>query len=576
MSKDWTSGQSICLVALYQNRGMKLQQSSAALRYLALICLSVTIFCKPAHTQGTYTAATCSRSDVNAVINGPTHTAVNGDTIVIPSGTCTWTSGITITGIGIDITGTGAPNNGGGTVGAGTTNTTLVDNASAPLFTFSGLTTSSSTAKVELLTMSASGAGANTIRGAIAFIGSCASNAPYCPSYRVDNINFSANTWETPMSGGFVLLQDMFGVSDHNSATESTAASPTLTQINFASWQGIGDYGDNSFASPDTFGTAQAVYIENNSVSGVRLSENDVSPGGGNSGGARYVCRFNTVSNMSGTGVCSAHGTAWGGRFRGQRQVEVYYNTVSVGGCNAVDGLNSGTAYYFSNSVSAPGGGCNEFVNLDIARFVQTGAPWNHCDGTQPWDQSPWSSSSACIDQPGSGAGRLLQNSTPVLALAQGVICSLLGECWPEPALDPIYEAGEVMTAGGLGSPVVVASDGSSTRVLANRDYYAEVSQSAQTSATSPFNGTTGTGYGTLARRPATCTAGVGYWATDQGTWNSYSSTQEGELFTCTSTNTWTMHYEPYAYPHPLTTGGTTEGSGNPPEPPADLIATVE
>ena len=66
--------------------------------------------------QGTYTAASCNQSDVNAVINGPTHKAVNGDTIIIPAtgSPCTWTSGITINGVGIDITGTGTPNTGGG------------------------------------------------------------------------------------------------------------------------------------------------------------------------------------------------------------------------------------------------------------------------------------------------------------------------------------------------------------------------------------------------------------------------------------------------------------------------------
>src|SRR5271154_610743 len=66
--------------------------------------------------QGTFTAASCNRSDVNAVINGPTHTAVNGDVIVIPPcSATTWTSGITITGVGIDITGSGTPNTGAGT-----------------------------------------------------------------------------------------------------------------------------------------------------------------------------------------------------------------------------------------------------------------------------------------------------------------------------------------------------------------------------------------------------------------------------------------------------------------------------
>jgi hypothetical protein len=546
---------------------------STRLRLLAKGCLAIFIFVlfsgSLCRAQGTYTAASCSRSDVNAVINGPTHTAVDGDTIIIPTtgSPCTWTSGITINGRGIDITGTGTPNTGGGTVGAGTSNTTLIDNASAPFFTFTGLRLGQ-TAKVELLTMSAAGAGSNTIKGPMTFQGTCTTSG--CPNIRVDNITFSSETWETPMSGGFVVIDDVFGVVDHNTANEPDAASPALVQVSYSSWQGVGDFGDNSFASADTFGTAQTMFIENNMLTGVRGSENDVPPAGLNAGGARYVCRFNTVVNMSGTGLCSAHGTAWSGRPRGQRQVEVYYNTVGAGNgasCDGIDGLNSGVGYYLSNSVSDPTGGCNKFVALDIPTFIKTAAPWGNCNGTGLYDQIPFTSTSACVDQPGSGAGTLLLGTTPVL-LTIGVAG------WPNPALDPVYEAGEVMTAGGFGTPVKVAADGSSTRILADRDYYAEVSQSAQSSPTSPFNGTVGTGYGTLANRPTSCTPVVGYWATDQGTWNTYNGSQGGVLYTCTATNTWSVRYTPYTYPHPLTAGGSTTGGG--PNPPAALTATVE
>jgi hypothetical protein len=528
--------------------------------------------------QGTYTAASCNQSDVNAVINGPTHKAVNGDTIIIPAtgSPCTWTSGITINGVGIDITGTGTPNTGGGTVGAGTSNTTLIDNIPAPgiLFHFVGLTYGQ-TAKVELLTMSAAGAATLSINGSVAFAGTCTASG--CAQIRVDNINYTANTWANALAGGFVVVQNVFGVVDHTTTSEiknsAAPAGPPLTQISFASWQGVGDHGDNSFASADTFGTGQTMYIENNSLSGVRGTENDVPPPGTNTGGARYVCRFNVMTNFSGTGICDSHGTAWGGRLRGMRQMEVYYNSMSTGtnaSCSAVDNALSGTGRWFSNTVSATAAGatgCNEFLEADIARFIQSGAPWYTCNGTEPWDQIPFSSTSACLDQPGSGAGSLLQGITPLL-----VTTGVAG--WPNPSLDPIYEAGEHMIAGGLGTPVVIAGDGSSARVLFNRDVYAEVSQSAQSSPTSPFNGTVGTGYGALANRPTTCSPAVGYWATDQGTWNTYDSSQGGVLYICTATNTWSVGYTPYTYPHPLTAGGSTTTGG--PNAPTALTATVE
>ena len=95
--------------------------------------------------------------------------------------------------------------------------------------------------------------------------------------------------------------------------------------------------------------------------------------------------------------------------------------------------------------------------------------------------------------------------------------------------------------------------------MVANRDYYPSAS-GAQTSPTSPFNGSSGTGWGTLANRPTTCTPGVAYFATDQGSWNTSTSNPygvqqngaDGVLYKCTAPNTWTLYYTPYTYPHPL------------------------
>jgi hypothetical protein len=238
--------------------------------------------------------------------------------------------------------------------------------------------------------------------------------------------------------------------------------------------------------------------------------------------------------------------------------------------CDTVDNALSGTGRWLSNTVYATGTNnyCNNFLEVNIARFVQNAAPWFACNGTEPWDQIPFSSTSACLDQPGSGAGFLLQGAEPLL-----VTTGIAG--WPNPVRDPIYEAGEHILAGSgnVNGAVNIPSNGTSTRVLLNRDVYAEVSQSAQSSPTSPFNGTVGTGYGTLANRPTTCTAGVGYWATDQGTWNTYNSSQGGILYVCTATNGWAVGYTPYTYPHPLTAGGSTTSSG--PNPPTGLTAAV-
>lgn len=504
------------------------------------------------------TAAGCTQAQVSAVINGPTYTAVDGDIIVIPACPSTsWASGITIAGKGITVVGTGTTNSTPGTRGAGTSTTTLSIAPNNSFFIFSGLAFGQF-ARVSNLNLNSSNPATVGGTGAfpLQFYGTCTASG--CANVRVDNITFGTNNWTNNISGGgFVGVDNVFGVLDHNTANESAASGlggvgNPFVQLAYSAWAGVGNFGDNSFAAADSFGTGNAMYVENNSFNFVRGTENDVATADGLQGGARYVCRFNTVVNMSGTGLCSAHGSGWLGRLRGQRQIEVYYNTVTpsaANGCDGVTGIASGTGYFLSNTLVTTAIGCNEFVRVDIARFIQNTPPWNNCDGTQPWDQTPFTSSSICFDHPGHGGlGALLQASTPVLASAPGTPCTTAGQCYPNAPLAPIYEAGDTSTVANVSQGINGISGG--THLVQNRDYYGEVSQAAQSNTTTPFNGTTGTGYGAFARRPTTCTTGVAYWATDQGTWNNGGT--GGILYKCTSTNIWGTLYTPYTYPHPL------------------------
>src|SRR5262249_951579 len=87
--------------------------------------------------------------------------------------------------------------------------------------------------------------------------------------------------------------------------------------------------------------------------------------------------------------------------------------------------------------------------------------------------------------------------------------------------------------------------------IVQNRDWYTQ---------NTSFDGGTAVGVGTLAQRPPTCASGVAYWAVDEGEWNSKNSGPDGQLYKCATTNTWTLYYIPYTYPHPLT-GGSTPNS---------------
>jgi hypothetical protein len=53
---------------------------------------------------------------------------------------------------------------------------------------------------------------------------------------------------------------------------------------------------------------------------------------------------------------------------------------------------------------------------------------------------------------------------------------------------------------------------------------------------------------------PGACTTGQGFWKTDEGgDWDTtHGGVNDGRLYKCTATNTWTAYYTPYTYPHPL------------------------
>jgi hypothetical protein len=614
-----------------------------------LSALLLSVLAVPLWAQGTYTAASCNQGDVNAVINGPTHTAVNGDIINIPAGLCTWTSGITVPGnIGISILGNGAPNNGSGTTGASSpcTNTTITVAGGITVFNMTpGYGNSTSRISCMQITYSSGAAIFASIQG------TCTSSG--CPNLRMDNLtyaNWSGHT-EAGISYGINVIGDMFGVLDHNTIN-GTGGYLQLVEENNAAYLGTQQYGDNSWANSENYGSANFLFFENNTFNDSGCCENEGGTGGLQTrGGGRVVVRYNTfVITDSYNYAMTWHGTESNQRARGGRAFEFYKNTWTCApgtACQQLADVRSGTGLFWGNSGTVETGGfSNGLFVFNTYRAFGTQASWGPCDGSSVYDTndattyysgtissvsgnvitvsgSPgWSTNIWALNGAPYSVHDVTQNSGSEITANGSNTLTYANPGGPGQYTPSAGDSIQILRAtvcidqaGGRGAGVLytgtngsqqatpqesVASVpsptyfwensqsgfsslgiGSSTaRVIRNRDWYSEtMNQGAQTSNTSPFDGTintTGIGHGTLANRPTSCTAssnggtiGTAYWETDNN-----------QLDFCIGQNTWSTltsspaSYVPYIYPHPLDAPGGN--SSAPPIAPTNLTTAVQ
>jgi hypothetical protein len=367
---------------------------------------------------------------------------------------------------------------------------------------------------------------------------------------RIDHNNFNAPSGSTVMMfGDNATVANFYGVVDHN--TFSSSGSITALTI-------IGAL--NPSPPPSPAGTANNLFFEDNTITITTMDNAGRSCIDG-WGGNATVYRHNTSTNC----LVSTHGATHAG---GSPNFELYENNIIVDSGSGGQGFSdcyrcfhhqgSGEFYAFNNRFTASGGKNRDAIGMmdyrAYANSIDGGAPI--CDGTQAIDgnRDPIETHRGypCWHQPGRDFA-----TSPVGGNLKPMY--VWNNAWSDTlAMIP-------MTMEDLGgSPDYVQQ-----HVKANRDYYNAVSASAQISPTSPFDGVSGMGFGTLANRPTTCTTnslelagatligegetggGVGYFATDQGA--------QGTLYRCSATNTWTVHYTPYTYPHPLVGAGARQ-----------------
>lgn len=342
--------------------------------------------------------------------------------------------------------------------------------------------------------------------------------------WRVDHNKFTcATSQEGVYMRGNSKTSSPKGLVDHNTFINQRILATDYPGTSLSELQG-----SNHWAVAPQLGTDEAMYVEDNTF----LFTQFFNAGDCNYSG-RYVFRFNDVQDV----YLEAHSVQ--GFNRACRKWEIYKNTIRQVNRSMyfMMYLRGGVGINFMNAATGTFGTAPNLTINNVRSCRDVGAPVGRADGTAAWDGNA-SGLSGWLARDQIGAA---QDTGPWTATAP-----------PSQTPGAAYFLLNTINGSNMGVAVLAgeacpAGDLNSLHLQPNRDYF---------TYTASFTGASGVGAGVLAARPATCTAGVGYWATDQGEWNSKQAGPDGQLFRCVAPNTWALHYIPFTYPHPLAQGG--------------------
>jgi len=320
-----------------------------------------------AEAGATIRARTASLVDVSSAVA----LAADGDTVIIPAGTVSWLSKLTITkGITlqgattVDTTGAGGPN----VTGSANDQTIILDNVvrdsggNAPIVDITSTPTQSF--RLSGITFRAGSLTTGTNNGAIRLHG-------LSTSVRLDHLHLDG------------LYQDAItnfdgatGVIDHCLFDEKQRS---LSVVNGAGTWGGASNGDGSWADDAHWGTDKFMFIEdcivNNYLSVQTNGAIDTIAG------ARYVARYNTLHNT----FAYSHGTESGGRRRGSRAIEMYRNTFQLTFSAPAGSLRAGGLLLHDNNYV---GSVTNPISVRVYREFDTFAVWGGASGVNGWDNN--------------------------------------------------------------------------------------------------------------------------------------------------------------------------------------------
>jgi hypothetical protein len=558
-------------------------------------------------------AASTSFADVSSAVAS----AVDGDTVVIPAGKASWTQTLNITK-GITLR--------GANINATDDLTIILDNivitnGAAPIVSAELSPTQSF--RVSGITFRVGSRTTEPTNGAALRLTDSPTQTAPCTSMRIDHCHFDGlNQMGLRITGWF------YGVIDHCQWDTATSGNIFSMTISAPTWGGGTQVlGNRSWADPSYWGSEKFVFVEdctfNNNATAVTSGCWDADNGG------RYVCRYNTFKNTWPGQHGTESGAYRGGRaFEIYNNTMDYPSVILSGNLrrsgtdlvynNTITGLTNPhimnlTAYREDGSSWLVGGasGTNSWDVNDTTDHTGNGfgggpsglyASGTASSGTDstaltvsgtPWTANQWvgymvtnlnqldsrgfkvcsfvtsnTSNTMSFSFNGTGtqlkfkAGDAWQLRRVTVALdqpgrGQGDLCAFNsngqfyntttgGATSPHELLEPVYCWNNKVN--GTMNAAAATVNSTVPTVKENREFY---------NYAAPVGGaqTVGVGSGTLANRPTTCTPGVAYWATDQNT-----------LYIATATNTWSVYYKPYVYPHPLVSGAPV-----PPSAPTNL-----
>jgi hypothetical protein len=329
-------------------------------RWVALLILTSG----PLAHAALITASNTSVAAVEAAINA----AADGDTVMVPAGTATWSSelilhakAIKLLGAGIDKTVItfGLPDNTQMIDVAGPTNRSV---------TISGFTFNDS----------------GTIQHYAGLINAAGANWRIC-SNKFSNLQYN----------GVATRGMASGVIDHCIfvAPSDTGSANGVSMVGDSSASGPG----SSWTTPPAFGSGNYVYIEDCTFDFAYVGNGAYDA----YGGARYVFRHNNVTNT----WLNHHGCDTGG-YRSTHSYEIYNNTLtSTKNLTWFFEFRGGTGVIFSNECHTSFSVGNQIV-LDnyrsaIGYFGDLLSPWGYVTGSNPYDGNTDGTGYPALDQIG-------------------------------------------------------------------------------------------------------------------------------------------------------------------------------